>query len=114
MILVIGSHFQGKKEYVKNKLHLEDKDFSDDIYSSKPVMTDFEKCKEHIGKEEIELLLKKKAVISLEEGCRVLASDENERLRVENLNEALQILAKNADSVIRLYCGIPVALKGEI
>lgn len=114
MILVIGGYFQGKKEYVKNRFYLSDDDFSDDLYSSKPVMTNFESWKGSLGEKELELLLNKKAVISLESGCQVLSLNEKDRLLVEKVNSALQYLALNADSVIRLYCGIPKALKGEI
>ena len=114
MILVIGGYFQGKKEYVKNKLHLSDDDFSDDLYSSKSVMTNFESWKGSLGQKELELLLRKKAVISSESGCQVLSLNEDDRLSVERINSALQYLALNADSVVRLYCGIPKALKGEI
>ncbi len=114
MILVIGGYFQGKKEYVKNKFQLSDDDFSDDLYSSKPVMTAFECWKGDLGEKELKLLLAKKAVISLESGCKVLSLNEEERLFEEKINSALQYLAANANSVVRLYCGIPMALKGEI
>ena len=114
MILVIGSHFQGKKAYVKEKFKLKESDFSDDLYSPSEVLYDFQNLKNDFTDEEIEILLNKKAVISLETGCQVMALNEETRLHAEKVNSVLQLLAQNAEAVVRVYCGIPTALKGEI
>ena len=49
MILVIGSYFQGKKEYVKSRFSFSENDFSEDIFSSEPVLIDFQNYKGKIN-----------------------------------------------------------------
>ena len=54
-------------------------------------------------------------IVLLDEiGSGIIPMDKSERIWRETAGRAGCILAENAKTVIRLVCGIPTALKGEL
>lgn len=47
-------------------------------------------------------------------GCGVIPADKAERIRRETVGRAGCILAQHAETVIRLVCGVPTAIKGAL
>ena len=54
------------------------------------------------------------AVIMNEVGCGIVPIEKDERLWRENCGRCGCILAEKADAVIRMVCGIPTVIKGEL
>lgn len=53
-------------------------------------------------------------VIIQEIGCGIIPLEKGERIWRETVGRCGCILAENADTVIRVICGIPTAVKGEL
>ena len=53
-------------------------------------------------------------VISTEIGGGIVPVDADDRLKREKAGRLSCLLALRADTVIRVFCGIPMALKGEL
>ena len=54
------------------------------------------------------------AVIMDEVGCGIVPIDKDERIWRENCGRCGCIIAEKADAVIRMVCGIPAVIKGEM
>ena len=52
-------------------------------------------------------------VITDEVGCGVVPVDRFEREWRETVGRICCMLAKDAEQVVRLFCGVPMVLKGE-
>ena len=59
-------------------------------------------------------LLVKEVVICSETGCGIVPLDKKERLAREATGRLMCALAAEADTVVRMICGIPQVIKGEI
>lgn len=132
MIFVTGGAFQGKIDFVKERFSLSDSDFADG-----------ESCPFHqIGYKpalnRLHLLVKRMLEVGYSEeemesailqgirsgGCRVVLTDEigcgivpmkkEERLWRERAGRLSCRLAKEADAVVLVQCGLPTVLKGEL
>ena len=55
-----------------------------------------------------------KVVISTETGGGVVPVDAGERAAREAAGRLACLLAERADTVVRVFCGLPMALKGEL
>ena len=55
-----------------------------------------------------------KVVISTEVGGGVVPIDVSERAAREAAGRLACLLAERADTVVRVFCGLPMALKGEL
>ena len=55
-----------------------------------------------------------KVVISTEVGGGVVPLDAGERAAREAAGRLACLLAQRADTVVRVFCGLPMALKGEL
>ena len=55
-----------------------------------------------------------KVVIATEIGGGVVPMDAGERAAREAAGRLACLLAERADTVVRVFCGIPMALKGEL
>lgn len=53
-------------------------------------------------------------VITDEIGCGIVPLDKSDRIWREQVGRAGCIIAKNSDTVVRIFCGIPTAIKGEL
>lgn len=124
MILVLGGAYSGKLEFVKEKYKVSDNDI---FYCEKETL-DFSKkviCGLHIFtytnslnnissleiiKDNIELL-KDKIIICDEISSGIVPLKKEERVWREDTGKVLQYLSKNADKVIRIFCGIETKIK---
>lgn len=136
MILVTGSEASGKKTYVKS-LGFTEEDMSYDPYSDAPVILNVERAvflalkekeeeaasaDEKVERTEkakineaallFERLKNKKVVTINEVGSGVIPAERAERLGREASGRLSVLLAKEAEQVVRMVCGIPVMLKG--
>ncbi|MDO5444414.1 MAG: bifunctional adenosylcobinamide kinase/adenosylcobinamide-phosphate guanylyltransferase [Eubacteriales bacterium] len=115
MILVVGSEGSGKREYVKS-LGYRDEELSCSITGDKPVLYHLEKLVFADPEGTDGLLadaLKKEVVICSEVGSGVIPALYSERVGREATGRLCILLAREADAVVRMVCGIPQVIKGE-
>lgn len=110
MIFVTGPLFSGKREYIQNVLHLSPEEFSaravwdaERLAANAP---DLEELAEKLSALEI--------VIASEIGGGVVPVDPAERVAREAAGRLSCLLARRADTVVRVVCGLPQVLKGEL
>lgn len=110
MIFVTGPLFSGKKEYIRNALHLSPENFAaravwdaERLAANAP---NLEELAERLAAHEI--------VIASEIGGGVVPVEPAERAAREAAGRLACLLARKADRVIRVVCGLPQALKGEL
>ena len=116
MVLILGGFGAGKRAYAKT-LGFSDADMSDDPYADAPVLVALEAAvKADPASEEALLphLLQKKLVLCREIGSGVVPMDPKEREWRETTGRLCITLAERADAVVRVVCGIPTVLKGEL
>lgn len=123
MILVIGGAYQGKLDVVKRDYGLSDEDvfFCEEgkgIVTDKKVIYGLEKysleCvrkglnpEEEISKEDLE----DKILIADDISCGIVPMDKTERAWREANGRMVTTLGLKAESVIRVFCGIPCRIK---
>lgn len=125
MELIIGGAYQGKLDYAKRTFGIAD----DDIFEcgdglplelSKKCITHFERwcygCsvngiepKEKLS--EISELISDKVIICNDISCGIVPIEPDIRAWRECVGRTLTFLAQTADSVTRIFCGIPQKLK---
>lgn len=110
MIFVTGPLFAGKEETVCKCLGWSREDFQ------KHGIRDVQ---ELAGKAEdltalAEQLTQKAVVIATEMGGGIVPMDAGERHNREQAGRLACLLAERADTVVRVCCGIPQVLKGEL
>ncbi|HCC36246.1 MAG TPA: cobalamin biosynthesis protein CobU [Treponema sp.] len=124
MILVIGGAYQGKLDYVLEHYPGKsvfrcgaencDMDLSADIIDSLHLML---LAQTHAEKDTLEYLreklpeLKNKIIICDDISCGVVPVDCETRQWRENVGRGLALLSRNADEVIRVFCGIGSRIK---
>lgn len=116
MVLILGGYGAGKRAYAKT-LGFTDADMSADPYADAPVLTDLEAAVNADPASSDALLprlLQKKLVLCREVGSGVIPMDPKERAWREATGRLCIALAERADAVVRVVCGIPTALKGEL
>lgn len=110
MIFVTGPLFSGKRECIRNALHLSPEDFAAravwDVERLAAGAPDLEALAEELSAREI--------VIASELGGGVVPIDPEERAAREAAGRLSCLLARRADTVVRVVCGLPQALKGEL
>lgn len=110
MIFVTGPLFSGKREYIQNALHLSPEEFSRravwDVERLAAGAPDLEKLAEQLAAHEI--------VIASEIGGGVVPVDPAERAAREAAGRLSCLLAQRANTVVRVVCGLPQILKGEL
>lgn len=110
MIFVTGPLFSGKREYIKNALHWNDDELSEnavwDVQDLAAEKDDLEALADR--------LTEKRVVVATEVGGGVVPVDQKERMKREAAGRLSCLLAERADTVIRVFCGLPRALKGEL
>ncbi|MCL2750295.1 MAG: bifunctional adenosylcobinamide kinase/adenosylcobinamide-phosphate guanylyltransferase [Coriobacteriia bacterium] len=117
MILIIGGIGSGKRSFVMQELGYAEADISADPLDSSPVLYGLQNLIRKKGALSDELkaqLLNKKVVICDEMGSGVVPLDEQERNWRDEVGRAQVSLAAEASMVIRLVCGIPQIIKGEL
>ena len=109
MIFVTGPLYAGKKTFIKNTFGLTEEELSDCAAWN---------VQELAGSDTPEALADRlsgyRFVIATEVGCGVVPLDPEERALREAAGRLACCLADRADCVIRICCGLPQVLKGEI
>ncbi|MEE0845449.1 MAG: bifunctional adenosylcobinamide kinase/adenosylcobinamide-phosphate guanylyltransferase [Eggerthellaceae bacterium] len=115
MILVVGGVCSGKRSYVVDVLGFDPSDISADPASAAPVVVDVQEAVRSQGGEELmPLLLSKRVVVCDEVGCGIVPVDPAERAWRERVGRLCCDLAAQAEAVVRMSCGIPQIIKGEL
>ena len=115
MILVIGGIASGKREYVMNEYGYSEAELADAVLDERPVIYNLQDL---VAKNPDDFnmllpeLLTKEVVICNEVGCGIVPVLHKERKIRESVGRLCILLAKEAKSVVRLYCGIPSMIKG--
>lgn len=129
MILITGGAFQGKTEYTKTNFSFSDNDILDgegctynDVFSCKCVKNYHQLIKRLLSEKINALQFTERlcrenpnAVVIINEiGCGIIPLEKNDRLWREETGRAGCIIANSASAVIRISCGIPTVIKGEL
>ena len=120
MLLIIGAEGSGKREFALSQGYA-DGDIADGVWDEKPVLMHLESMifpavyAGTYNKEAwLEKLRCKEIVICNEVGSGVIPIAREERLAREETGRMCTLLAKEADTVVRMVCGIPQVLKGRL
>ena len=115
MILVIGGHASGKRAYVE-QLGYGPADFCCGPEEQGPVAYGIQDwvAKDPAGAMDLlPSLLEKQVVVCDEVGCGVVPVAPGERAWRERVGRLCCALARRADRVERIFCGLSMVLKGE-
>lgn len=109
MIFVTGPLFAGKAEYIQNALGLDDAAFAAcsvrDVQELVPC-ADLEALADKLAE--------KRVVIATELGGGVVPVEAAQRRKREQAGRLTCLLARRADTVVRVCCGLPQLLKGDL
>ncbi len=109
MVFVTGPLYSGKKTFVKEWMH-----WDEETLSRNAAWEVQELAAGHDDLEQLaEELSQKQVVIATEVGGGIVPATAEERAAREAAGRLSCLLAKKADTVIRVFCGIPTVLKGE-
>lgn len=117
MILIIGGLGAGKRRFAAAHYHYNEEEMSPNPADACPVLYDLQDwaCSRPESPEELAALLgDKELIICNEIGCGLIPLSREERAAREKTGRLCQLLAVRAETVIRLYCGIPQLLKGAL
>ena len=110
MILIIGPMFSGKRETAMQLLHCGEAELAEHCVCDVQELAAF--------REDIEALADELAVYEVltaaEIGCGVVPLDPAQRAARERAGRLACLLAERADTVVRVFCGIPKVIKGEL
>lgn len=110
MIFVIGPLFSGKRAYVRSALHWTEQELRlNALWDVQDLAGDCEDLESLADR-----LAQAPVVIATETGGGIIPIDPEERRIREAAGRLSCLLAARADTVIRVNCGIPRALKGEL
>lgn len=115
MILAVSGPGAGKKNYAMDFFGFGEQDMAQSATDEKPVLPDLH---EHIRTEGcfpeawFAVLCQKQVVVCNEVGCSVVLIDAGERRWCDEVGRACARLAAEADTVVRMVCGVPQAIKG--
>ena len=107
MIFITGPLFAGKKEYIRTALSLSEEEFA------ARAVWDVQDLAEGDPEQIADRLADYSIVIATEIGGGVVPVDSAERAHREAAGRLACLLAKRADTVIRVCCGLPQLLKGD-
>lgn len=109
MVFVTGPLYSGKKTFIREWMHWDEETLSRnavwDVQKLAAEWDDLELLAEELSK--------KRVVIATEVGGGIVPLTERERAERETAGRLACLLAKRADLVIRVFCGIPTVLKGR-
>ena len=109
MVFVTGPVYSGKKTFVKEWMHWDEETLSRNaVWDVQELVSDCEDL-EQLAEE----LAEKQVVNAVEVGSGVVPVSAQERRDREAAGRLACLLAKKANTVIRVFCGIPTVLKGE-
>lgn len=110
MIFVTGPLFAGKREYIMSALNWTEEDLKEnavwDVQELAARTDDLDALAEELSARHV--------VIATEVGGGVVPADPVQRAEREAAGRLACMLARRAETVIRVNCGLPRALKGEL
>ena len=110
MIFITGPLFAGKRAYVSSALGWTKEELRNnavwDVQDLAAEAEDLEALADRLAKYRV--------VIATEVGSGVVPLDPEQRTAREAAGRLSCLLADRADTVIRIFCGLPRALKGEL
>ena len=110
MILITGPMYSGKRAYAKQLLDITDEAFDEKVFCPLDTLvgntTDIESLVAQAKSYE--------AVILPEMGSGVVPMDKEQNALREACGALAQALAAEADTVVRVLCGIPRLMKGTL
>ncbi|MCQ2439163.1 MAG: bifunctional adenosylcobinamide kinase/adenosylcobinamide-phosphate guanylyltransferase [Oscillospiraceae bacterium] len=119
MDLVIGGAYQGKLDYARNELHVQEADICDcasgEADFSRRCLYHYEQYLYHCVLKGMtpELPAREDAVVIADDiSCGVVPMDPNVRAWRELCGRTLTALAARSTTVTRLFCGLSRRLKG--
>ena len=116
MILIIGGEGSGKRSFARS-LGYKDADMADGVVDARPVIYHTEKltmADPDAGAALLAQLREKEVVICNEVGSGIIPLDPKDRRGREETGRLCTRLAGEATAVVRLVCGLPTVLKGEL
>lgn len=129
MVMITGGAFQGKRTLAKRLYGLADSDIKngaecafEDVFTAAAISEYHELVrrliKENVNVSEFtERLCRENphAVIIMNEvGCGIIPLEKSERLYREEVGRAGCVIASHSETVLRVFCGIPEVIKGEL
>lgn len=109
MIFITGPLYSGKKTYAAKYLHCTVQEIANyavwDVQTLAEGCADLEALADQLAQREV--------VIATEVGGGVVPADAAQRAGREAAGRLACLLAARADTVIRVFCGLPMVLKGS-
>ena len=114
MILIIGGAGQGKLDYVLRQTGYtpDQVAHTPEEAKTRPVFDGLEQWP-HLDEEELLTANPNLILICDEVGCGVVPIDPDQRAWREDVGRLCCRLARRAERVERVFCGLPMTLKGE-
>lgn len=110
MIFITGPMFAGKKEVACDILGCTKKELHEraiwGVQNLALGCPDLESLADRLAQKEL--------VIATEVGGGIVPADPAEREAREAAGRLARLLAERADTVVRVFCGIPTVIKGEL
>lgn len=129
MIMITGGAFQGKRDCLKRLYGFADNEILsgadcafDDVFGAAAV-SDYHELVRRLIAEKVDVVEfterlcrenPNAAVIINEVGCGIIPLERYERIYREEVGRAGCIIASHSDTVLRVFLGIPQAIKGEL
>ena len=116
MILVLGARASGKRTFVES-LGVAREEMADGVLDDRPALFNLQDLVAENPDDIdalVEPLAQKRFVICNEVGAGVIPAEKEQIIWREKTGRLCTLLAQKADVVVRMVCGIPQVLKGEL
>ncbi len=112
MVLVIGGIASGKRAYIRSLGYRED-DMNSSIHGDSPVLYGLEEVLRQgaLSADDLDAIIRKEVVACCEVGQGVVPLDATDRTWRELVGRTCIELAKHADKIVRMVCGIPTIIR---
>ncbi len=126
MIMITGGAYQGKAAWAAERLGISEnciksgRSCTPEEAMTAGCITDYQELVRRLGDGctdfTSELCIRNSsAVIIMDEiGCGIVPMEKSERVWRENVGRCGCIIAANSEMVVRMVCGIPTAIKGDM
>ena len=108
MILIVGGHGNGKRTFVMNQLGYASGALAEGVLDHRPVLCALESMDPLPAPA---VLLEKEVVVCDEIGCGVIPANKSARAHREAVGRLCCSLARQAQQVYRVQCGLAMRLK---
>ena len=116
MILIVGGEGAGKRAFAEH-LGYSRENMADAVLDNRPVLFHLERmvaADRSSAPELLDALCEKEIVICCEVGSGIIPMEYRQRRIREATGRLCVQLAQRADAVVRMVCGIPTVIKGEL